>query len=138
VPAPAPVEPCVDRHVPLLQIPLPSRESGGSVLTEHITRLDGESVVFLPDAVFAITHAELKKSLLFFLEVDMGTETAASPRRVTRNDRRTKILLYRAYLANKGTSATSTVSCAVPRFQNAAAGKHVIQTEIRCAAWCRR
>lgn len=77
-------------------------ESGGSLLTEHVTRPDGETVVFLPDAVFTLAHSDHKKSLLFFLEVDMGTETAASPTRASRKDLRTKIALYRQYFAGKG------------------------------------
>ena len=38
---------------------------------------------FIPDGVFSITNKETeKKTLLFFLEVDMGTETIASQDRV--------------------------------------------------------
>jgi DNA-binding transcriptional ArsR family regulator len=77
-------------------------ESGGTLLTETIIQQDGESVVFVPDAVFAIAHTQRQKSLLFFLEVDMGTETAASPGRASRKDVRTKITLYRKYFAGKG------------------------------------
>jgi hypothetical protein len=46
---------------------------------------------FVPDAVFKITDNERDKSLLFFLEVDMGTETVASPNR-KKNDVRQKIV----------------------------------------------
>lgn len=51
---------------------------------------------FTPDGVFSAKHRELKKTLLFFLEVDMGTETIASPKRDPR-DIRQKILNYQKY-----------------------------------------
>jgi hypothetical protein len=50
----------------------------------------------VPDAVFAITDAQEKKSLLFFLEVDMGTETVASPTREP-GDLRAKVTKYQQY-----------------------------------------
>lgn len=50
---------------------------------------------FIPDGVFTITSADLKKELLFFLEVDMGTETVASPKRDFK-DIRQKITNYQA------------------------------------------
>ena len=56
---------------------------------------DKEFSEFIPDGVFTITNAELKKSLLFFLEVDMGTETVASPKRDLK-DIRQKIVNYQA------------------------------------------
>jgi hypothetical protein len=43
----------------------------------------------IPDGVFSITHREIGgKTLLFFLEVDMGTETIASMDRVSKDIRR--------------------------------------------------
>ena len=48
---------------------------------------------FLPDAVFSITHATRHMTLLFFLEVDMGTEPLQSSDRAGR-DIRGKILTY--------------------------------------------
>jgi hypothetical protein len=51
---------------------------------------------FIPDGVFSITYKETeKKTLLFFLEVDMGTETMASMDRDPK-DIRQKILNYQA------------------------------------------
>jgi len=47
----------------------------------------------IPDGIFSVTHAESNKSLLFFLEVDMGTETLSSRSTRTR-DIRGKILSY--------------------------------------------
>ena len=52
-------------------------------------------VDFTPDGVLALTHTESDRPLLFFLEVDMGTETRASPKR-SRGDIRQKILNYHA------------------------------------------
>lgn len=54
---------------------------------------------FKPDDVFSITHQEKQKTLLFFLEVDMGTESAASFERVQR-DIRQKIINYQQYFQN--------------------------------------
>lgn len=51
---------------------------------------------FTPDGVFNITHKEKKTALLFFLEVDMGTESIASQKR-TPNDIRQKIINYQEY-----------------------------------------
>ncbi|MDY6839487.1 MAG: replication-relaxation family protein [Thermodesulfobacteriota bacterium] len=51
---------------------------------------------FTPDGVFSITDREQQKALLFFLEVDMGTESVASPKRAPR-DVRQKIINYQAY-----------------------------------------
>jgi hypothetical protein len=58
----------------------------------------------VPDAAFAITDAEEKKSLLFFLEVDMGTETVASPTRQS-GDLRDKIGKYQQYFRNNAYKA---------------------------------
>jgi len=51
---------------------------------------------FTPDGVFNVTHKEKKMALLFFLEVDMGTESIASPKR-TPGDIRQKIINYQQY-----------------------------------------
>ena len=49
----------------------------------------------MPDGVFFIHDSEQEKSVLFFLEVDMGTETLADPQREGK-DLRQKIANYRA------------------------------------------
>ena len=54
-----------------------------------------ECVEFTPDGVFAITHAEANRTVLFLLEVDMGTETVASPRPLS-TDVRQKVVNYKA------------------------------------------
>ena len=59
------------------------------------TTSDNNFSEFIPDYVFTITSVDLKKELLFFLEVDMGTETVASPKRDFK-DIRQKITNYQA------------------------------------------
>ena len=51
------------------------------------------NIVFKPDATFSISDATQGKTVLFFLEVDRGTETLGSPKR-TPKDIRQKILNY--------------------------------------------
>jgi hypothetical protein len=66
-----------------------------SWLPEHIPNdKPGKAVEFIPDGIFSITNSEAEqKTLLFFLEVDMGTETIASTDRGPK-DVRQKILNY--------------------------------------------
>ena len=56
----------------------------------------GKFIGIIPDGVFFITDREQKKTLLFFLEVDMGTESIAGARPAS-NDVRQKILNYQGY-----------------------------------------
>jgi hypothetical protein len=49
----------------------------------------------IPDGVFTITDKESEKTLLFFLEVDMGTETLVNTKQ-SPNDIRQKIINYQA------------------------------------------
>jgi hypothetical protein len=51
---------------------------------------------FTPDGVFSISHNERNKNLLFFLEVDQGTESIASVKR-NKGDIRQKIINYQRY-----------------------------------------
>ncbi len=51
---------------------------------------------FTPDGVFTITHRKRQMTLLFFLEVDMGTESVASLKRDPR-DVRQKVINYQEY-----------------------------------------
>jgi hypothetical protein len=53
----------------------------------------GELIRFEPDATFSIYDSNQEKTLLFFLEVDLGTEILASPKRIL-TDIRQKILNY--------------------------------------------
>jgi len=52
-------------------------------------------IEFVPDGIFTIRHKGIGKSLLFFLEIDMGTESMASLGRNS-NDVRQKISNYQA------------------------------------------
>jgi len=54
-----------------------------------------EFIEFIPDGMFSAYHSGIGKSLLFFLEVDMDTESIASLDRNTK-DVRQKILNYQA------------------------------------------
>ena len=56
----------------------------------------GKFIGIIPDGVFSITDSEQKKTLLFFLEADMGTESIAGARPAS-NDVRQKILNYQGY-----------------------------------------
>jgi len=53
----------------------------------------GGSAEMIPDALFAISCEEQEKTLLFFVEIDMGTESLTSPSWGSR-DFREKILRY--------------------------------------------
>lgn len=77
---------------------VPSSPDGFPALSDRVS-VDGvrrEPLRFTPDGVVSIVDRESQKTLLFFLEVDMGTETLASPRRHQR-DVRQKIVNYQAY-----------------------------------------
>ena len=76
-----------------------SRKGGDRLaLQEHVPVGNSlkKFVEFIPDGVFSITNgpAETKKTLLFFLEVDMGTETLVSSKHSSK-DIREKILNYK-------------------------------------------
>lgn len=77
---------------------VPLKSDGSLITTDFspIGRRTVRQVKFTPDAVFILTNAERDKSLLFFLEVDCGTETLASPQR-DMSDMRQKILNYQWY-----------------------------------------
>ena len=77
---------------------VPREPDGRIVITDYssIGRRTVREVKFTPDAVFIMTNAARDKSLLFFLEVDCGTETLSSPQRDMK-DIRQKILNYQWY-----------------------------------------
>lgn len=56
---------------------------------------------FIPDAVVAITHRQVCKTILFFLEADTGTQPLAGSAE-GRRDIRHKIANYRSYLEQRG------------------------------------
>lgn len=82
--------------------PLHPSGMGVAILRDQVELPDDSSISFTPDAVLCITHKALRKSLLFFLEVDMGTETVADPKRASDIDLRRKLIAYRAYLGRRG------------------------------------
>ena len=77
---------------------VPRSADGRSLVHEKLSheRLLGGRAEFTPDGVFSLTHADVGKTLLFFLEVDMGSETLVSPKG-DRRDVRQKILNYQVY-----------------------------------------
>ncbi len=62
------------------------------------SREDDRDVHFTPDAVFIVTDTERERSVLFFVEVDMGTEPLTSDEG---GDIREKILRYKQYFVSK-------------------------------------
>jgi hypothetical protein len=60
-----------------------------------------QGVKFTPDAVFATCDSVVPKTCLFFLEVDCGTETIASPKRDL-TDIRQKVINYQWYFQSLG------------------------------------
>lgn len=79
---------------------LPKLPDGSSPVMDRVVVDPGADkwMDFIPDGVFTINNGDQgqRKSLLFFLEVDMGTEPLASPTAGGR-DLRQKILNYQAY-----------------------------------------
>lgn len=82
--------------------PVP-RHNGLPIVPERVLvdeRTD-QWLEFTPDGVFAVTHAELGKTLLFFLEADRGTETLVSSQRPGEDIRR-KLVNYQTYFRRGG------------------------------------
>ncbi len=77
---------------------VPRESDGRTIIADYspIGRRTVREVKFTPDAVFILTNAARDKSLLFFLEVDCGSETLSSPQR-NMSDIRQKILNYQWY-----------------------------------------
>ena len=77
---------------------LPRSSDDKPLIREKIRTDDGRGdwIEFIPDGVFATRHEELRKTLLFFLEVDMGTEPLTR-RRGSAQDVRQKILNYQIF-----------------------------------------
>jgi hypothetical protein len=73
-------------------------QDGRLLITDHspVPGSGMKGVMFTPDAAFAIADSMGGKTCLFFLEVDCGTETIASPKRDTM-DIRQKIVNYQWY-----------------------------------------
>jgi len=64
-----------------------------------ISESSEDTYTMIPDGVFTITNKDAEKTLLFFLEVDMGTETLAKTKQVS-GDIRQKIVNYQMLFHN--------------------------------------
>ena len=76
---------------------------GTSLVCDWVPNVGGEreeEVRIRPDAVFIITDRDQRKSVLFFLEVDMGTEPIASSVR-DKQDITSKIASYQTYFRSR-------------------------------------
>lgn len=76
----------------------PGRDAGNPGKGRSV---EDRPVDFEPDGAFAITETETGKSLLFFLEVDMGTEVLQSTKGSDKDIRR-KIQNYRSFFTGRG------------------------------------
>ena len=81
---------------------LPKNPAGLPIISDFapVEGTPDEVVWFRPDAVFSITDTSRRITLLFFLEVDCGTETIVSPKRA-KTDVRQKILNYQSYFKSQ-------------------------------------
>lgn len=79
----------------------PRQEDGRPIVCDSVSVGPGARTPrdFTPDGVFSITDRTQQKTLLFFFEADMGTETVASPSGRA-GDIRGKIATYQAYFRN--------------------------------------
>lgn len=101
----------IERVLPRLSIKVLAQNSpflhkaqdGQLLITDHspVPGSGMKGVKFTPDAIFATTDSVGGKTCLFFLEVDCGTETIASPKR-DMTDIRQKIVNYQWYFQSGG------------------------------------
>ena len=75
---------------------------GTTTAADYVRNEEGEDILLMPDAVMCITSRSSKKSLLFFLEVDMGTENLTGKRSSARETLAKKVSIYRRYLGTRG------------------------------------
>jgi len=77
--------------------PTDSEPSASPFIHERFS-LDGSPapIAFIPDGVFSLTHRELGKTLLFFVEADRGTEPQTSAK--AGRGLSAKLVAYQAYL----------------------------------------
>ncbi|MBK8943689.1 MAG: replication-relaxation family protein [Ignavibacteriae bacterium] len=78
---------------------IPLNKNGQPLITENLS-LENSSVTLIPDGVFYIKSEKQNKSLLFFLEVDMGTESLQN-QGFKSNSIATKIQNYQAHFQSK-------------------------------------
>ena len=81
---------------------LPKDQNGGKLIANYspVPGTGMQGLKFIPDAVFGISDSLTEKTCLFFLEVDRGTETIASPKRDI-SDIRQKIINYQWYFQSR-------------------------------------
>jgi len=79
---------------------LPKRKNGMPLIADT-TMVDNQNKWFVPDGVFSIKSQKQNKSLLFFLEVDMSTESLSSNNK-TNTTIAQKLRCYYAYYLNNG------------------------------------
>ena len=83
--------------------PFLPKDPNSRILTTDYSPVPGsdiQGVKFTPDAAFSIGVSVRDKTCLFFLEVDRGTETIASPKR-DMTDIRQKIINYQWYFQSQ-------------------------------------
>lgn len=83
--------------------PFLPKDQNGRILIADYSPVPGtgmRGVKFIPDAVFSVSDSVAEKTCLFFLEVDRGTETIASPKRGI-GDIRQKIINYQWYFQSQ-------------------------------------
>jgi hypothetical protein len=84
------------QHLTISSHKLNSGDAEKPLLMEQFSNdQSSENYTMIPDGVFIITDTESEKSLLFFLEVDMGTEAKTSSKGRPNNIRQ-KIINYQA------------------------------------------
>jgi hypothetical protein len=101
----------IERALPRVNIDVLAQNSpfllkaqDGRILITDCSSVPGsgmKGIKFTPDAVFTIADSVGGKTCLFFLEVDCGTETIASPKR-DMTDVRQKIVNYQWYFHSGG------------------------------------
>lgn len=79
---------------------LPRRKDGKPLISDMV-RIEDNNEWLIPDGVFALKSTERDKALLFFLEVDMSTESHTSLKE-DRNDLANKIQKYLRYFETAG------------------------------------
>ena len=74
----------------------PQHPNGKPIISNCTSASNDNDIWFIPDAAFALYNEVQNMTCMFFLEVDCGTETIASPKRVP-TDVRQKIVNYQSY-----------------------------------------
>lgn len=111
----------------------PSSDQTSVVHEQFAVSGSGSEVEYTPDGVFTLSHAEFGKSLLFYLEADMGTEALASRGRA-RQDVRQKLVNYQAtYRTGRYKRYENVFGCSFRGFRLLVLASNVA----RMAALCR-